>query len=176
MIRRLEQGDEGALRDAIQLFGPAVFTRAWRLLHDPALAEEVTQDVFVDLWTRPSRFDPGRGSLSGLLLAIARNKAVDRIRHLEVRRDGDDRSGRQQSLEAAASDERDHTGEGVVRRHHVRAALEQLSELQREIIVLVYFGGRTVREVAEQLGIPEGTAKTRLRDALINLRKDQELP
>lgn len=163
---RLMARDETALREAIDLYGDIVFGVAKRVLAEPGLAEEVAQDVFIVLWRRPGAFDPDRGSLKTFLAMIARNKAIDLVRREEsVRRKAD-------SLMAEMEIEPVSTrfDEMVESRSEMRDALDQLSEVQREAITLAYFGGRTYREVATELGIAEGTAKTRLRDGLVKLR------
>lgn len=167
LAERLLIRDESALRTAIDSYGEVVFGMARRILIEPSLAEEVTQDTFLALWRRPGAFDASRGSLQGFLAGIARNKAIDLVRREESLR------RTKESLLAEAEKESDEAvaTERVEERQEVLAALRGLSAVQREAIVLAYFGGRTYREVAEELGIPEGTAKTRLRDGLIRLRE-----
>jgi RNA polymerase sigma-70 factor, ECF subfamily len=165
---RLLRRDETALREVIARYGGVVFGMARRVVADPNLAEEVAQDTFVALWRRPGAFDSERGSLQAFLLGVARNKAVDLVRREESLR------RRRESLIAEATSNTEATDEqlaGVDDREEVRRALGELSEVQREAVVLAYFGGRTYREVAVELEIPEGTAKTRLRDGLIKLRE-----
>jgi RNA polymerase sigma-70 factor, ECF subfamily len=165
---RLLRRDETALREVIALYGGVVFGMARRVVADPNLAEEVAQDTFVALWRRPGAFDSERGSLQAFLLGVTRNKAVDLVRREESLR------RRRESLIAEAASNTEAPDEqiaGVDDREEVRRALGGLSEVQREAVVLAYFGGRTYREVAVELGIPEGTAKTRLRDGLIKLRE-----
>lgn len=168
VAERLLARDEATLRSVIEMFGPGVNGVARRVIREPALAEEVVQDTFLALWRRPGAFDPARGSLQSFLLGIARNKAVDVVRKEEsLRRTRDalmEDVGTKDS--AGASD-----NALLEERHEVRDALVQLSDVQREALVLAYFGGRTYREVAEELGIPEGTAKTRMRDGLMKLRE-----
>jgi RNA polymerase sigma-70 factor (ECF subfamily) len=162
--------DEKALRTAIDTYGRLVFGVASRILGEASLAEEVAQDTFVALWRRPGAFDPSRGSLQSFLAGVARNKAVDVVRREESLR------RTKESLLAEIEVTRSETADpgasaDIEEREVVTAALAKLSALQREAIVLAYFGGRTYREVASELGIPEGTAKTRLRDGLIRLRE-----
>ena len=163
---RLMARDESALRETMDLYGGFVFAMAKRVLADSTLAEDVTQDSFLALWRRPGAFDPERGSLKTFLASIARNKAVDLVRREEaVRRV---KNSLMQELEvgepASALDDL------VGKRTDLTDALAKLSPIQREAIVLAYFGGRTYREVATELGIAEGTAKSRLRDGLLQLR------
>jgi RNA polymerase sigma-70 factor, ECF subfamily len=166
LAERLLERDESALRKVIELYGGPVHGMARRVIAEPSLAEEVAQDTFLALWRRPGAFDPARGSLQSFLLGVARNKAVDLVRKEESLK------RKQESLEAefrTAPIESPGTA-GIEERQEVRDALGRLSPVQREALVLAYFGGRTYREVAEELEIPEGTAKTRLRDGLTKLR------
>jgi RNA polymerase sigma-70 factor (ECF subfamily) len=168
LAQRLLARDESALREAIRTYGSLVAGMARRVVADPAFAEEVVQDTFLTLWRRPAAFDPDRGSLQSFLLGVARNKAVDLVR----REEGARRT--KEALIANFEGNPQVVGDddvGIEQRHEVRAALAKLSAVQREAIVLAYFGGRTYREVADELGIPEGTAKTRLRDGLSKLRQ-----
>ena len=159
--------DETALREVIDAYGGAVYGVARRIVAESALAEEVAQDVFLALWRRPAAYDPGRGSLQGFLLGVARNKAIDLVRREEAFKRAKDALATEFDPDA----EQPAGGVGFEERQEVRAALGELSEVQRQAIVLAYFGGRTYREVAIELDIPEGTAKTRLRDGLIRLRE-----
>jgi RNA polymerase sigma-70 factor, ECF subfamily len=169
LAERLLAREEEALREAITAYGSMVHGIARRVLGEPSLAEEVAQDTFLALWRRPGAFDPERGSLLAFLLAVARNKAIDLVRKEESRR----RSADALIAESEANPGTGGTGEAnrIEERNEVKEALARLSRIQREAIVLAYFGGRTYREVAVELGIPEGTAKTRLRDGLSKLRE-----
>ena len=166
VVRRLQNGDEGALREAIGLYGGVVLGMARRILFEPAMAEEVAQDTFLALWRRPGAFDPSRGSLQSFLLGVARNKAIDLVRKEEAQTRARDLL----MAEAETAKTVENPTDRLEERREVRDALSCLSEMQREAIVLAYFGGRTYREVAAELGVPEGTAKTRLRDGLIKLK------
>ena len=169
LAERLLSRDEEALGTVIATYGGVVFGMARRVVAEPGLAEEVAQDTFLSLWRRPGAYDPARGSLQSFLLGVARNKAIDLVRREESLKRTRDAFA--DSLELDPARLAPHSGgPGVEERHEVRDALAQLSPLQREAIVLAYFGGRTYREVALELEIPEGTAKTRLRDGLIRLK------
>ena len=167
LIERLLVRDESALREVVDEYGGVVHGMARRVLAEPTLAEEVAQDTFLALWRRPGAFDPGRGSLQSFLLGIVRNKAVDLVRKEESLRRTREALARELPMNEPSHD----PGAEVEERQRVLAALGTLSEVQREAVVLAYFGGRTYREVAVELDIPEGTAKTRLRDALIRMRQ-----
>jgi RNA polymerase sigma-70 factor (ECF subfamily) len=164
LAQRLMERDEAALRSVIDAYGRAVHGMALRIIGERTMAEEVAQDTFLAMWRRPGAYDPGRGSLQSFLLGVARNKAVDLVRREQTLRRT--KESLLSERPAAVADE----GLGFEERQEVVLALEKLSGLQREAVVLAYFGGRTYREVAEELGIPEGTAKTRLRDGLTRLR------
>ena len=170
LINRLLERDEDALREVMSTYGGLVFAMAKRVVADPTMAEEVAQDAFLALWRRPSSFNSDRGSLQSFLLGVTRNKAIDLVRHEESLKKAKDAL----IAEAEATSEGESPNElavGMEERDELRAALFSISEVQREALVLAYFGGRTYREVADELGIPEGTAKTRLRDGLAKLRQ-----
>lgn len=170
LVEGLLARDEGALRSVIDRYGTIVLGMARRVVGETSLAEEVAQDTFLALWRRPGAFDAERGSLKAFLATVARNKAVDLVRREEHAR----RSKDAVVAEATATSAEGFANEeqmGIEERDRVRTALAKLSPVQREAIVLAYFGGRTYREVARELGIPEGTAKTRMRDGLARLRE-----
>jgi RNA polymerase sigma factor (sigma-70 family) len=166
LAEKLLERDEEALRQVMTTHGPIVLAMARRVVSDPSLAEEVAQDTFVALWRRPGAYDPLRGSLQAFLAGVARNKGIDLVRREESLR----RTKDSLLAEAGVASRSESATEQVEERQRVMAALEGLSSVQREAIVLAYFGGRTYREVARELGIPEGTAKTRLRDGLMRLK------
>lgn len=166
LAARLMARDEDALAEAIGLYGGMVNGMARRIVADTTLAEDVAQDVFVALWRRPGAFDPDRGSLMTFLATLARNKAVDLVRREQsVRRTKDSLLA-----EFPATASRDEFANEFESRSELEVALAGIPEPQREVIALAYFGGRTYREVASELAIPEGTAKTRMRDGLAKLR------
>jgi RNA polymerase sigma-70 factor, ECF subfamily len=168
LAARLAAGDHHALTEVFDRLGPAVYGVALRVLGYHAGAQDVVQDVFVELWSHPGRYDPSAGSLRGYLTMQARHRAVDLVRS-EVRRVA--RQERSNRLEPREPDPAPH--ERVVASEAaatVRAAIETLPESQRRIVELAYFGGLTCREAAKAAGIPEGTAKSRLRLALAKLQ------
>jgi RNA polymerase sigma-70 factor (ECF subfamily) len=143
-----------------------VYALAARTLADRHAAEGVTQEVFVSLWEHPERIQPGRGTLRGFLGTVTHRRAVDIIRREEARKRREERAGPEGA--AAPPD----MAEGVIRSDtsgRVRQALDRLPEAQRRALELAYFHGHTYRQVAAVLGIPEGTAKSRLRLALARI-------
>jgi len=170
LAARLSAGDELALAEAFDQFGSTVYSAALRVLRNETAAQDVAQDVFVELWCHPDRFDPGLGTMNAYLIVIARNRAVDVVRS-ELRRVArQDRSGR-----LAAEEPSSTPAEEVIASHvaaAVRAAVQLLPDSQRRIVELAYFGGLTFKEAAKVAGIPEGTAKSRIRLALAKLEDE----
>ena len=162
----LQASEEGALREVMSRFGASVLGIASRVCCDPGLAQEAAQDAFLVLWRRPDVYEPSRGGLKTLLVSIARNKAIDLVRREEAAR----RVQNPLMASLVETDERCPWSE-LDRRAEMEWALGRLTTVQREAISLAYLGGKTYREVAEGLGIAEGTAKTRIRDGLIRLRR-----
>jgi RNA polymerase sigma-70 factor (ECF subfamily) len=160
LAARLAAGDDHALAEVFDRFGAAVYSAAAYVVGTGG-AQDVVQDVFVELWCRPDRYDPDSGSLRGYLMLLARHRAVDAMRS-ELRR-----IARQERHYRLSPDEGPPSpGEQVLSAHlasEVRAAIQRLPAAQRQVIELAYFEGMTCREVASAVGIPEGTVKSRLR-------------
>jgi RNA polymerase sigma factor (sigma-70 family) len=159
LAARLVGGDQSALADAYDQYSSFVFGLARRVTADPRAAEDVTQEVFVALWERPEAYDPKRGSLRTWLATLAHRRAVDVVRREEARR----RRTEREAARATSLPNVEESALALVAAERVRAAVEALPRDQRRAIELAYFGGKTYREVAEVLGIAEGTAKSRLR-------------
>ena len=167
LTARLAAGDDHALAEAFDRLGPAVYGAALRVLGEWTAAQDVAQDVFVELWTHPGRYDPAAGSLRTYLTVLARHRAVDMVRS-ELRRiarqERNQRLTPQQELRSPGDEVEAAEAAGVV-----RAAVRLLPDSQRQVVELAYFGGLSYREVAQAVGIPEGTAKSRLRLAMAKL-------
>jgi RNA polymerase sigma-70 factor, ECF subfamily len=166
LMVQLVAGDEDAIRALYARFGRPVFSLGVRLLGSAEAAEELTQDVFMAAWRKGGRFDPARGRLSTWLMAIAHNLAVDRLRH--------ERGASRPSMvlvEEVPEPDPQEEEDGVIEREIARRALARLSLAERQLLSRAYFQGWTAREIAEAESIPLGTVKTRLRTALIKLRK-----
>jgi RNA polymerase sigma-70 factor (ECF subfamily) len=167
LVARLAAGDEEALAEVWQRHGSLVFGLARRLTGDSSTAEDVTQEVFVTLWQQPERFDARRGSLRAYLGVHAQRRAIDALR-----RDGrrTEREHRHHRLHPTAVTTPGDSAECSELSGVVRNAIKKLPVEQREAVELAYFRGLTHREVATTLGIPEGTAKSRLRLAQTKLQ------
>jgi RNA polymerase sigma-70 factor (ECF subfamily) len=168
LLLQVAGGDEPAFAELYRRVAPAVFGLVGRVVRNPAQAEEVTQEVFVELWRSASRFDPGRGTARSWIMTCAHRRAVDRVRSAESAARRDDLAGRRD--QGRPYDEVAERVETSLEREHVRRGLDALTELQREAVVLAYYRGYTHREIAELLEVPVATVKTRLRDGLIRLR------
>ena len=168
LLRLSARGDQQAFARLYDATSARVFGLAVRVVRDPAQAEEVTQEAFLEIWRTASRFDPGRGSPLAWLLTITHRKAVDRVRSAEAATRRDTTYHEQnQPVEHDSTAEAAHAS---LEAHRVRGALAALTEVQREAVGLAYLGGYTHTEVATMLDLPVGTAKTRIRDGLIRLR------
>lgn len=168
---RLSAGEEAALGEAYEQYASFVFGLAQRVIGDGRAAEDVSQEVFLHLWQHPDAFDPDRGSLRTWLGTLTHRRSVDFVRREEARRR---RAQREASRRPVSIPDVDEMATALVTAERVRAALDVLPPEQRACIDLAYFGGRTYRQVAETLGIPEGTAKSRLRLGLRRVAEELE--
>jgi RNA polymerase sigma-70 factor (ECF subfamily) len=168
LLQQAARGDQKAFAALYHRVAGSVFGLVKRVVRDPAQSEEVTQEVFVELWRTAARFDPDRGSALSWVMTTAHRRAVDRVRSAQRAAEREDMAGRRG--QERPYDEVAEQVETRLEREQVRHALDALTDLQREAVTLAYYGGYTYREVAELLGVPLGTVKTRLRDGLIRLR------
>ncbi|MCU1504866.1 MAG: polymerase, sigma-24 subunit, subfamily [Ilumatobacteraceae bacterium] len=160
---------QDALAEAYRRHAGAVYGLARRLLTNQAQAEEVVQEIFLRLWNDPGRFDPERGSLRSFLLTQTHGRSVDLLRGETARRR---REEREASFNARPAYELDREVWDLALAGHVREAMANLQDGEREAIELAYFGGHTYREVATMLGQAEGTVKSRIRAGLKRLRAE----
>jgi RNA polymerase sigma factor (sigma-70 family) len=164
--RRIVYGDEDALAEVYDSYARLVYVVALRVIRDHSAAEDVTQEVFAHLWDRPLSFDPGRGSLRGWLTMLAHRRAVDRVRTEQRHRN---LANNPRLAEPELSGDPAEFVLEAATVEQVRAALAALPDRTREPLELAYLQGQTYRQVALTLGIPEGTAKSRLRLGLRQL-------
>ena len=164
-----QKGDAAAFARLYDRIAPNVLGLALQIIHDQAQAEEVTQEVFIELWQHAADFDPAKGSAKAWILRRARLRAIDRVRSAIATLKRDDREAflvasiKQESVEDEALRN--------VQRHTVRTALDIMGEPHKTAILLAYFGDMTHTELAATTGVPLGTAKTRVRDGLRKLEK-----
>ena len=168
-LTRVASGDKAAFADLYDETSSMVYGLALRILKSPALAEEVAQEVYIQVWRQAHRFDPDRGAAKSWIATIAHRRAVDVVRRNQSARD-------REANAPADPPTTDVADLAVVADEHrrVRGALDELTEIQREAITLAYYGGLTYPEVATRLDAPLGTVKTRIRDGLKQLRSALE--
>ncbi len=173
LIEKVKLRDQDAILALHQRYADLVYSVAYRVLGDTATAEECVQDTFMKVWQSTLLFDPQRGSFIGWLISVARHLAIDRLRQ----------SGRHRKMVDERSLDDAESGEGRLalatlpddwqdreRARHLRLAIQDLPADQRLVIELSYFGGLSQAEIAEELKIPLGTVKTRMRLGLHKLR------
>ncbi|WP_285115865.1 ECF RNA polymerase sigma factor SigK [Leifsonia sp. fls2-241-R2A-40a] len=170
LLVRTATGDQEAFSRFYDLTASRVLGLIRRLLIDAAQSEEVAQEVFLEAWQSATRFDPNKGRAQTWIMTMAHRRAVDRIRASQASRDRDTAVGIRDL--PTAYDQVAETVEVRVEHERVEVAMAKLSEPQRRAVTLAYYGGLSQSEVAAELGIPLGTAKTRLRDAMIRLREE----
>jgi RNA polymerase sigma-70 factor (ECF subfamily) len=157
---------------AYRVHARGVFHVALEVLGDPTQAQDVVQDVFLRLWGEPALYEPCRGPIGSYLRMVARSRALDIWRHAQVAARAGDRMRTLAAADEGPLEQRplaaveQHAGEAVVRR-----ALMRLPDVQREAIVLTYWGGLTAEQIAVSSGAPLGTVKSRIRLGVLKLRE-----
>jgi RNA polymerase sigma-70 factor (ECF subfamily) len=169
LLVRIVDKDEAAVAELYQRFGGPLYSLAYQVTRAERYAQEVVQEVFLTVWRDAERFDPARGAVSSWLFAMTRHKAIDLVRkEANVSR----RYAPETELERyEAGDDVEHEAWSGIRRERIGEAMARLPEAQRSCVEMAFFSGLTHVEVAEQLGIPLGTAKTRIRSGLLRLRE-----
>lgn len=164
LLDRVRVGDQGAMTEVFDRYSTVVYSVALRVLRDQGQAEDVVQEVFLQIWKNASSFVQDRGSLGAWLVVIARNRAID---HLRRRKPADSVEDvvLASSIDVASEAERNNLME------RVRSVLDTLPREQQQSMQLAFFEGLSHSEIAERTGDPLGTVKTRIRQALISIRK-----
>jgi RNA polymerase sigma-70 factor, ECF subfamily len=164
LLTRIGQRDENAMEDLFRRYSGVVYSVALRVLHDSGQAEDVLQEVFLQLWRDPTVFVQQRGSLGGWLVVVARNRAIDLLRRRKPTDSVED-------VVLASSVNVAEEAERNTIMQKVRQVIAGLPQEQRNTLELAYFEGLSHTEIASRTGDPLGTVKTRIRQALISLRK-----
>ena len=168
LVCAIAAGDRQAFVDFYQLLQARVRARAFAIIRCRGLAEEIVQEVFLEVWRKASNFDPGKGAATTWTWQLTRARSIDRVRTEESRRRLDHQFGAQHSRDL------DTVGDAVfseVERDEIIQALKLLSDLQRDALMACYYRGLTHVQVSRELDVPLGTAKSRIRDAVGNLRE-----
>ena len=171
LLALVARGDHTAFEAVYDQFAGPVYGLVRKVLRDPAQSEEVAQEVLLEVWRTASRFDPAKGSVTAWVMTIAHHRAVDRVRSENAA------VAREQKLtsDPVTGNDVAELVETALDRQRVRRCLGALTRLQAESVKLAYYGGYTYPQVAELLGVPLGTIKTRIRDGLIRLRDCMEV-
>jgi RNA polymerase sigma-70 factor (ECF subfamily) len=169
LLRRAAAGDRDAFAAFYDRHAPAVFGLLLRLLRDRCEAEDVLQEAFLQAWREAGRYDAGRASPAGWLVMLARSRALDRLRRRPPAAAGP-------AAEPAAPGDAGLAAQQTETQALVGAALARLPAEQRDALCLAFYGGLTHTQVARRQGVPLGTAKTRIRLAMIRLRELLQTP
>jgi RNA polymerase sigma-70 factor (ECF subfamily) len=164
LLDRVRVGDQGAMTEVFDRYSSAVYSVALRVLRDQGQAEDVVQEVFLQIWKNSSSFVRDRGSLGAWLVVVTRNRAIDHLRRRKPTDSVED-VVLASSIDVASEAERNHLME------RVRNVLDTLPQEQQQSMQLAFFEGLSHSEIAERTGDPLGTVKTRIRQALISIRK-----
>lgn len=164
LLALLQSGDQDGMATLYDRYSRLVYSVALRVLREPATAEDVLQEVFMQLWRNPDGFTAARGNLGGWLAVVARNRSIDTLRRKRPTSPIDD-------LPLAASGNLADEAERNTLIERTRVSIQQLPREQRKTLEMAFFDGLTHSEIAEMTGDPLGTVKTRIRTALLSLRK-----
>jgi RNA polymerase sigma-70 factor (ECF subfamily) len=164
LLELVQRGDEPAMASLFDRYSKVVYSVALRVLRDPASAEDVLQEVFMQIWRNPNGFIATRGSLGGWLAVVARNRSIDALRRKRPTEQVDDMA---LASNYNLADEAERNG----MMEKARGVIRLLPIEQRKTLEMAFFDGLTHSEIAEMTGDPLGTVKTRIRSALTSLRK-----
>jgi RNA polymerase sigma factor (sigma-70 family) len=169
LLALIGRGDREAFARLYDLYGPAAYSLAVRIVRDRELAADVVQNVFLAVWTGATQFDPARGQPSTWIMTMTHHKSVDMVRREQRRRTEQLDAAGEEPAGGPSVDERAWRG---VARDNVRAALSRLPDPHREVIELAYFAGYSQSELADRLAVPLGTVKSRTFAAMRALREE----
>ena len=164
LLALVQRGDEPAMATLFDRYSKIVYSVALRVLRDPASAEDVLQEIFMQIWRTPDSFVATRGSLGGWLAVVSRNRSIDALRRRRPSESVED-------LALAANFNLSEDSERNLMMERARGAITLLPAEQRKTLEMAFFDGLTHSEIAEMTGDPLGTVKTRIRSALLSLRK-----
>ncbi len=164
LLLLVQRGDEHAMASLFDRYSKVVYSVALRVLRDPASAEDVLQEIFMQIWRSPDGFIATRGSLGGWLAVVSRNRSIDALRRRRPTEQVDEMV-LPSSYNLADEAERDNMMDKA------RSVIQKLPPEQRKTLEMAFFDGLTHSEIAEMTGDPLGTVKTRIRSALLTLRK-----
>jgi RNA polymerase sigma-70 factor (ECF subfamily) len=172
LLKQIGQGDRRSFEQLYERFSGVLFSTAHRVLNNPEAAEDVLQEVFIQIWEKAPLYDPARGKPLTWAVTLTRNRAIDRLRSLQRRhRLHDDVEKQAATLEQFDDRSSLDAVNGIERAQMIRAAIGKLSAEQRQAIELAFFSGLTQTEIAERLHEPLGTIKARIRRGLLRLRE-----
>ena len=164
LLDKVQRGDEQAMALLFDRYSKIVYSVALRVLRDPSSAEDVLQEIFLQIWRSPAKFIATRGSLAGWLAVVARNRSIDRLRRKRP-------TEQVEEMQLASPGNLADEAERNVMMERARVVILQLPTEQRKTLELAFFEGLTHSEIAEMTGDPLGTVKTRIRSAILTLRK-----
>jgi RNA polymerase sigma-70 factor (ECF subfamily) len=170
LLEKVALGDRDAFSALYDQVSSKIHALSVRVLKDVSQAEEVTQEVFLEIWENAPKYNPNKGTAITWMMTIAHRRSVDRVRSAQSSHNRDIKIGIQNFTEAY--DDVEDSVQISMESEKVINALNRLTEFQRNAIVLAYYEGYTHKEVSERLNIPLGTVKTRLRDGMIRLRDE----
>ena len=166
LLQAAARGDHGAFDLVVTRLSGPIYDLVRTVVHDPAQAEEVTQEVLFEMWRQVTRYDPGKGSAAAWALTIARRRAIDRVRSMAA----SSARERKNVVAAVSWDQVSEALDETLDREQLHHCLDRLSSPQLQAIGLAFYGGHTYPEIAILLGVPLGTVKARIRDAVRRLR------
>jgi RNA polymerase sigma-70 factor (ECF subfamily) len=172
LVERIGRGDRQSFEQLYERFSGVLFSTAYRILNDQEGAEDVLQDVFVQIWDKASMYDSKRGKPLTWAVTLTRNKAIDRLRSVQRRNRLNDEVEEEASIDAQIHSEQPVDAvEAMEKSRLIRSAVLQLSKEQREAIELAFFTGLTQNEIADELKQPLGTVKARIRRGMMKLKE-----